>query len=134
MGVNCDEFFFDFSEVFAEVVVHSPTMRLVVGVVIQFYDPIGLLSPVIIVFKVFLQELTKAGMNWDEPLADSFLERWKILVWRVYSEVHPFGFTCMIGEHQTHTISAGSAMPLTQHTLLLFTWLLLRVSCVKPGL
>lgn len=54
----------------------SPIKRSVVGVVSQFYDPIGILSPVIIVFKIFLQELTKAGMNWDEPLTDSLLERW----------------------------------------------------------
>ena len=78
--VNRDELVFDVSEVVDQVDVHSPTKRSVVGVVSQFYDPIGLLSPVIIVFKVFLQELTKAGMNWDEPLTDSFLERWKALV------------------------------------------------------
>ena len=64
--VNHDELVFDVSEVVDQVDVHSPTKHLIVGVVSWFYDPIGLLPPVIIVFIVFLQELTKAGMNWDE--------------------------------------------------------------------
>ena len=39
-----------------------------------------LLFPVIIVFKIFLQELTSAELDWDQPLAESLLERWKALV------------------------------------------------------
>ena len=35
----------------------DPTKRNVVGVAAKFYDPMGFLSPIIIEFKMFLQEL-----------------------------------------------------------------------------
>ena len=58
----------------------SATKHSVVSVVSQFHDPLGILSPVIIVFKIFLQELTRAQLDWDQPLTESLLERWKALV------------------------------------------------------
>ena len=39
------------------------------------YDPLGILS-----LKLFLQELTQAELDWDQPLTKSLLERWKALV------------------------------------------------------
>ena len=48
--VNHDELIFDISEVVDQVDVHSLTKHSVVGVISRFYDHIGLLSPVIIVF------------------------------------------------------------------------------------
>ena len=121
--VNRDELVFDVSEVVDQVNVHSPTKCSVVGVVSRFYDPIGLLSPVIIVFKVFLQELTKAGMNWDEPLTNSCLERWKALVESLQRSppITIPRFYLYDWRHQTHTTSVGSVTPLAQHMLQLFT-------------
>ena len=52
-----------------------------VSAVSRFFDPLGILSPVIICFKVFLQELTKSEIEWDQPLTESLLGRWKALVY-----------------------------------------------------
>ena len=49
----------------------SLTKQSVVSAVSQFYDPLGILSPVIIMFKIFLQELTLAAIEWDQPLTGS---------------------------------------------------------------
>lgn len=79
-NVPQDTLIFDISEVINKVDLFNPTKRTVVGAVSSFYDPIGVLSPVVVVFKIFLQELAKAKLDWDTPLNDRFLERWKKLV------------------------------------------------------
>ena len=56
-----DLLIFDVSTIIEQLNVFSPTKRSVVGAVSRFYDPLGILSPVIIVFKMFLQELTKSN-------------------------------------------------------------------------
>ena len=78
--VSRDLLIFDVSTVIEQLNVFSPTKRSVVGAVSRFYDPLGILSPVIIVFKMFLQELTKSEMHWDEPLVSPLLEKWKSLI------------------------------------------------------
>lgn len=54
----------------------DPTKRSTVSLVGRFYDPIGLLSPVVICFKIFLQELCKSQVGWDDPLTGDLLTRW----------------------------------------------------------
>jgi hypothetical protein len=75
-----DELVKDIANVITEADTLSPTKRTVVSAISQFYDRIGLLTPVTITFKVFLQDVTKANVEWDQPLAWVLLERWKALV------------------------------------------------------
>ena len=58
----------------------DPTKRNIVGFSSRFYDPLGYLAPVIIMLKVFFQELCKSKLNWDEPLLIELLHKWKSLV------------------------------------------------------
>ena len=46
----------------------------------RFYDPLGLLSRIVIQFKVFLQEMCGLKMDWDESLSSGLLQRWHQLV------------------------------------------------------
>ena len=87
--VSCDQLVFDPAAVFNSDLIASPTKRSVVSAVSQFYDPLGILSPVIIVFKIFLQELTRAELDWDQPLTESLYGRRWSLVCRM---VHPSQF------------------------------------------
>lgn len=57
----------------------DPTKRAIVSLVGKFYDPLGLLSPVVILFKIFLQELCEAKLGWDQPLTGRLLQRWHYL-------------------------------------------------------
>lgn len=75
-----DELVVDVSEVAEQASTCSPTKRSVVGVVSKFFDPLGILSPVIIVFKLFLQELTKSQIDWDQPIEGFLLDKWNTLV------------------------------------------------------
>ena len=56
-----------------------PTKRNLVSLAGKFFDPLGFLSPFVVSFKILLQDLCKAKITWEEPLADSLLERWKKL-------------------------------------------------------
>ena len=78
--VHQDQLMFNPADTVNLELVVSLTKQSVVSAVSQFYDPLGILSPVIIMFKIFLQELTLAAIEWDQPLTGSLLERWKTLV------------------------------------------------------
>ena len=53
------------------------TKRLCLGLVGQLWDPIGLVLPVAIKFRIDLQELWSSGYDWDENLPTSVQSKWK---------------------------------------------------------
>ena len=42
----------------------------------KVYVPLGLLSPITIRTKIFIQELWEPGFKWDEPLPDDIQKQW----------------------------------------------------------
>jgi len=54
-----------------------PTKRCCLGLVGQFWDPIGLMLPVAIKFRIDLQDLWSSGYDWDEILPASVQSKWK---------------------------------------------------------
>ena len=54
----------------------TPSKRTVISVATRFYDPLGILAPFIIKFKMLFQELCKAKLAWDEPLTGELLKDW----------------------------------------------------------
>ncbi|XP_064629239.1 uncharacterized protein LOC135488534 [Lineus longissimus] len=55
------------------------TKREVVQVTSSIYDPPGLLSPVHVMAKIFIQELWTHKLDWDEPLPDELNHTWRRL-------------------------------------------------------
>ena len=55
------------------------TKRSVLSQISSIFDPLGLLAPVIVTVKLFMQHLWKQKMSWDEPLSPTDDEHWKIL-------------------------------------------------------
>ncbi|XP_052746969.1 uncharacterized protein LOC112055315 [Bicyclus anynana] len=55
---------------------HPFTKRNVLSDVARLYDPIGWIAPVVIIAKVFIQKLWKAGLDWDHELPNDLMTEW----------------------------------------------------------
>ena len=55
------------------------TKREVTRVIASIYDPLGLISPVVIAYKMFLQTLWLLNLPWDEILPDNIRQQWEQL-------------------------------------------------------
>lgn len=71
---------FDLSHVHELAEGAEPTKRHIIASTASFYDPLGVLSPFTILFKMLFQKLCVSGIGWDEPLKGELLMEWKRLV------------------------------------------------------
>ena len=69
--VTQDSFHFDIGDVAHKMENSEPTKRGVVSITVRFFDPLGVVSPVTILFKMFCQQLCEARISWVEPLSGS---------------------------------------------------------------
>lgn len=53
------------------------TKRTVLSEIAQLFDPFGLISPITIRAKMFIQELWISKLGWDEPLHPEMQARWE---------------------------------------------------------
>ena len=58
----------------------EPTKRHIVSVIGRIYDPLGYLSPVVVRFKIFFQEICESKVEWDQLLAGELLGKWNFLI------------------------------------------------------
>lgn len=62
-------------------VINRPTFsiiskRTILSEVLQIFDPLGFLSPVVILAKVLLQQLWSEGIGWDDSLPHHMHTKW----------------------------------------------------------
>ena len=56
------------------------TKREAVSAIAKIYDPLGILGPVVVCAKIFLQKLWKIEkLDWDDPIPDELQKEWKSL-------------------------------------------------------
>ena len=75
-----DQLVFDLTDIAQYAATLEPTKRNIVAVSAKFYDPLGLVSPVNVQFKLLFKALCEAKLEWDEPLSGELLETWSLLV------------------------------------------------------
>ena len=73
---NSDTLRFSFSAIVDHATSKNPTKREVLSATSKFYDPLGLLSPVIIPLKCMFQEICQHKVNWDTPIPDELKKKW----------------------------------------------------------
>jgi hypothetical protein len=52
------------------------TKRSYLAILAQLWDPIGLISPVTITFRIDLQDLWSSGNEWDDVLPEEAQKKW----------------------------------------------------------
>ena len=90
------------------------TKRTILSLVAKIWDPLGVLSPVSLAFRIDLQDLWRRGVSWDEPLDDDDKQRWnthviqmqELLKFQVPRCVKP---NDSVGKPQLHCFSDGGA-------------------------
>ena len=84
MGVMWDKsedcFKFDLSAFSKQTLSGTLTKRKLLSVTDRFYDPLGLLSPLILPFKCMFQDICQLKVERDEALPEDLTSRWKELV------------------------------------------------------
>ena len=55
--------------------------RGILSTISSVYDPLGIVSPVILTGKQILQDLCRQKMDWDDPVSDEITTRWER--WRI---------------------------------------------------
>ena len=53
------------------------TKRYVLSIISRIFDPLGLISPVVVSAKILLQELWIRKLDWDAPLPSDLSDSWK---------------------------------------------------------
>ena len=51
--------------------------RGILSTISSVYDPLGIVSPVILTGKQILQDLCRQKVDWDDPLPDEIIARWE---------------------------------------------------------
>jgi hypothetical protein len=52
--------------------------RYILSSVASVFDPLGLISPMILIGKKLLQELCSSGIDWDEPIPHDLQGQWEL--------------------------------------------------------
>lgn len=55
----------------------EPTKREVLSTIAQLYDPLGLVSPVIVQAKILMQQLWLLALGWDDVITPDLHRKWK---------------------------------------------------------
>lgn len=54
----------------------KPTKRAILSTISQIFDPLGLLSPVTIKAKIFIQKLWLEKIDWDDNISEELYQSW----------------------------------------------------------
>ncbi|XP_065094004.1 uncharacterized protein LOC135714552 [Ochlerotatus camptorhynchus] len=72
-----DEFLFAVPEA-EKVEMEKITKRYVLSQIARLYDPLGLVSPIVVLAKLIMQDLWASELGWDEQLKEEQLRAWQM--------------------------------------------------------
>ncbi|XP_066911268.1 uncharacterized protein [Clytia hemisphaerica] len=75
-----DSLVISLSEILRKVNLENPTKRNVIQFASSIFDPLGLINPLVVKFKLLFQKLCTQNLQWDEPIPDDSLKIWKELI------------------------------------------------------
>ena len=60
-----------------KTVTRPETKRGILSTVCSLYDPLGFAAPVALTARALIQDVWKAKLDWDQPLNEHFVSRWR---------------------------------------------------------
>ena len=79
------------------------TKREVLQDLSKIYDPLGYIAPVLIKAKIFMQELWKQQLDWDKPLDELLLQRWKGIIAEIQASLKTtLNRQCLPSDHSAN--------------------------------
>jgi len=84
---NTDELIFDFTELLETAKTLAPTKRNVLKIIASFYDPLGLVQPIVSSMKILLQQIHKNNVPWDQEITGHLKSSWVSIL----NELHSIG-------------------------------------------
>ena len=57
-----------------------PTKRNILSLIAKFYDPIGLIQPIIIKLKLLFQEVCVTHVDWDIEISEQLKDKFDLLL------------------------------------------------------
>lgn len=73
---SSDTIYFPIKHVSSDNKVSVVTKRSIMSNTFKIFDPLGLLSPVVIKPKIILQNIWRLKLDWDEPVPDEIRDDW----------------------------------------------------------
>jgi len=67
----------------------------------SIFDPLGLLSPAVIAYKIFLQKLWQDQLQWDELLPAHLQQEWNHLLQTIPKLSQPEGYLLQRCQYST---------------------------------
>ncbi|XP_057380775.1 uncharacterized protein LOC130703305 [Daphnia carinata] len=58
--------------------IKASTKRQLLQDISTVYDPLGFLTPIVITAKIFMQDIWRVGVDWDDPLPSVLLTAWSL--------------------------------------------------------
>ena len=76
MDNEADLLKFDLEEVLINMNTDVITKQMILSMTVKFFDPLGLISPVILQLKILFQDICRAGINdWDQEVDGELKQR-----------------------------------------------------------
>ena len=74
-NINSDVFYF--TDIISKISNLPVTKRSVLKKLSMFFDPLGLISPIVLQIKILFKETCVLKYTWDDVVNDKFIEKWK---------------------------------------------------------
>ena len=98
------------------------TKQNILRVIASFYDPMGLISPIIEQMKILLQDICKADYHWGAELDSELKTRWMKLISEL-GQVNVIQFPrCVTSEPDTRNLCMNWRLSVTPHPQPMQRW------------
>ena len=94
--VDTDEHTFDVSNIAELALKLSCTKRNIFRINAMFFDPLGLISPIVLQIKFFFKQLCNLKVEWDDAVPDDISTEWFQFINNLKREIIPRKQTCVV--------------------------------------